>query len=94
MKQNQGIHNWEAAMIGLVFSAGIAFLLFILWPALLHVIIFATNALTIVLLFGITGALIGKSVSGTRRGAWFGAGIVIILLGWWLYTIASNAPLD
>ena len=94
MKQNQLTNNWEAVKIGLVLSAGVDLLLFIIWPASWHFTIFATNALIIVFLFGITGALIGKFLSKTRKGAWFGAGIMLILLGWWLYTIASNAPLD
>ena len=93
MRQNL-LTNWEATKIGFVFSAGVAFLLFIIWPASLSFTIFATNALIIVFLFGITGALIGKSLSKTRQGAWFGAAIMILLLGWWLYTIASNASLD
>jgi hypothetical protein len=88
------INNWEAVKIGLVFSAGVAFLLFIIWPASWYFMIFATNALIIVFLFGITGALIGKFLSKSRKGAWFGAGIMICVLGWWLYTIASNVPLD
>jgi len=94
MKQKQLTNNWEAAKIGLVLSAGVAFLLFILWPASWYFTIFDTNALIIVFLFGITGALIGKFLSRTRKGAWFGSAIMIFLLWWWLYTIASNAPLD
>jgi len=94
MKQKQLTNNWEAAKIGLVLSAGVAFLLFIIWPASWHFTIFATNALIVVFLFGITGALIGKFLSRTRKGAWFGAAIMIILLWWWLYTIASNVALD
>jgi hypothetical protein len=94
MKQKQLTNNWEAAKIGFVLSAGVAFLLFIIWPASWHFTIFATNALIIVFLFGITGALIGKFLSKTRKGAWFGAAIMIILLWWWLYTIASNVSLD
>ena len=93
MKQNP-LTNWEAAKIGFVFSAGVAFLLLIIWPASLSFTIFATNALIIVFLFGITGALIGRFLSRDRKGAWLGAGIMILLLGWWLYTIASNALLD
>ena len=94
MKQNQLTNNWEVAKIGLVLSAGVAFLLFIIWPASWHFTIFATNALIVVFLFGITGALVGKFLSRTRKGAWFGAAIMIFLLWWWLYTIASNVPLD
>jgi|RhiMetdeSRZDD1v2_1073273.scaffolds.fasta_scaffold13356_11 hypothetical protein len=94
MKQKQLTNNWEAAKIGLVLSAGVSFLLFIIWPASWYFTIFATNALIIVFLFGITGALIGKFLSKTRQGAWFGAAIMIFLLWWWLYTIASNVPLD
>jgi len=94
MKQNQLTNNWEATKIGLVLSAGVAFLLFIFWPASWHFTIFATNAMIIVFLFGITGALVGKFLSRTRKGAWFGAAIMILLLCWWLYTIASNVVLD
>lgn len=93
MKQSL-LTNWEATKIGLVLSAGVAFLLFIIWPASWSFTIFATNALIIVFLFGIIGALIGRFLSKTRQGAWVGAGIMILLLGWWLYMIASNAPLD
>jgi hypothetical protein len=93
MKQRQ-LTNWEAAKIGLVLSAAVAFLLFMIWPASWHFTIFATNALIVVFLSGITGALLGKLLSKTRKGAWFGAGIMIFLLGWWLYTIASNVPVD
>ena len=93
MKQSQ-LTNWEAAKIGLLLSAGVAFLLFIIWPASLSFTVFGTNAVIIVFLFGITGALVGKFLSKNRKGAWSGAVIMILLLGWWLYTIASNAPLD
>jgi len=86
--------NWEATKIGLAFSAGVAFLLFILSPTILQVTIFAMNGLIVIFLFGITGALLGKLLSRTRQGAWLGAVIMLILLGWWLYTIASNTPLD
>jgi hypothetical protein len=72
MKQRQ-LTNWEAAKIGLLLSAGVAFLLLIIWPASWYFTIFATNALIIVFLFGITGALIGKFLSRTRKGAWFSA---------------------
>ena len=94
MKQTQLTNNWEAVKIGLAFSAGVALLLFILSPTILHVTIFATNALIVVFLFGITGALLGKLLSRTRQGAWLGAVLMLILLGWWLYFIASNTPLD
>ncbi|MEP7133375.1 MAG: hypothetical protein ABI904_00440 [Chloroflexota bacterium] len=93
MKQSH-LTNWEAAKIGLLLSAGVAFLLFIIWPASLSFTVFGTNAMIIVFLFGITGALIGKFLLKTRKGAWFGAAIMIFLLGWWLYIIASNTPLD
>lgn len=93
MKQSQ-LTNWEATKIGLVFSAGIAFLLLIIWPASLSFTIFATNALIVVFLFGITGALVGKFLSKTRKGTWFGAGTMLILLGLLLYTSAINVTLD
>jgi len=35
-----------------------------------------------------------RFLSRTRKGAWLGAGITLFLLFWWLYTIASNVPLD
>ena len=93
MKQSL-LTNWEAAKIGLLLSAGVAFLLLIILPASWHFSVFGTNAFIIVFLFGITGALIGKFLSRTRKGTWFGAAIMIFLLGWWLYIIASNVPLD
>ena len=94
MRQNQLTNNWDAAKIGLIVSTGFAILLFIIEPASWGFTIFATNSLIIVFLFGITGALIGKLLSKTRQGAWFGAGIMILLLGLWLYTIAVNTPLN
>ena len=93
MKQSL-LTNWEAIKIGLVFSAGVVFLLFVIWPASLSFTIFATNTVIIVLLCGITGALAGKFLSRTRKGAWYGAAIMIFLLGWLLYTIATNVTLD
>lgn len=93
MKQSL-LTNWGATKIGLLLSTGVSFLLLIIWPGSWYFTIFATNALIIVFLFGITGALIGKSLSRTRKGAWFGAATMILLLGWWLYTIASNLRLD
>lgn len=93
MKQSQ-LANWEATKIGILFSVGVAFVLYIIWPASWHFTIFATNALIIVFLFGITGALIGKLLTKTHQGAWFGAGNMILILGLWLYTIAVNTPLD
>jgi len=93
MKQRQ-LTNWEAAKIGLLLSAAVAFLLLFIWPASLQFTVFATNAVIIIFLFGVTGALAGKFLSRTQQGAWMGAAIMIILLGWWLYTIASKATLD
>ena len=92
MKQRQ-LTNWEAAKIGLLLSAGVAFLL-IIWPDSRYFTIFGVNAMIVVILFGITGALAGRFLSRTRKGAWLGAGITLLLLFWWLYTIASNVPLD
>ncbi|MBI5950612.1 MAG: hypothetical protein HY865_03045 [Chloroflexi bacterium] len=93
MKQSQPT-SWGAIKIGFVFSAGIALLSFIIWPASLSFTIFAINAQIIIFLFGIIGALIGTFLSRTRQGAWFGSGIMILLLGLWLYMIAFNTPLD
>ena len=93
MKQRQ-LTNWEATKIGLLFSAGVALLLLMIWPASLYFTVFATNAMIIVFLFGVTGALAGKFLSRSRKGAWLGAAIMIFLLWWWLYTIASKLPLD
>jgi hypothetical protein len=93
MKQNV-LTNWEATRIGLILSAGVAFLLFVLWPASLSFTVFATHPLIVIFLFGVTGALIGRLLAKTRQGAWLGAGIMIVLLGLWLYRIASTVPLD
>lgn len=93
MKQTK-LTNWEAAKIGLLLSAGVAFLLLIFWPASRYFTIFSVNAMVVVILFGSTGALAGRFLSRTRNGAWWGAGITLFLLFWWLYTIASNVPLD
>jgi cytochrome c biogenesis protein CcdA len=93
MKHSQ-LTNWEAIKIGLVFSAGIALLLFMIHPAILHIKIFAMNAPITLLLFGIAGAFIGKFLSKSRQGTWLGAGVMILLLGLWLYVLASNPPLD
>jgi VIT1/CCC1 family predicted Fe2+/Mn2+ transporter len=93
MKQTL-LTNWEATKIGLILSAGVAFLLLVLWPASLSFTVFATNPVIVIFLFGVTGALIGKFLSKNRKGAWLGAGLMIVLLGLWLYRIASNIPLD
>lgn len=93
MEQRQ-LTNWEAAKIGSLFSAGVAGLLLIIWPASRYFTIFATNAVIIVFLFGLTGAFFGKYLSRTRTGAWVGAALLILLLFWWLYSIASTSPLD
>ena len=93
MKQIQ-LTNWEAAKIGLLLSAGVAVLSLIIRPDSLYFTIFSVNAMIVVTLFGITGALVGRFLSRTRKAAWLGAGITLLLLFWWLYTIASNVPLD
>ena len=86
--------NWEAAKIGALLSAGVAFLFLIIWPASRQFTIFGTNAVIVVLALGIAGALLGKFLSKTRKGAWLGATITILGLFSWLYRIASNLPLD
>jgi hypothetical protein len=93
MKQSQ-LTTWEAAKIGLLISAGVACLFLIIWPASRHFTIFGTNAVIIVLAFGIAGALVGRLLSKTPKGAWLGATITISVLFWWLYRLASNVPLD
>jgi hypothetical protein len=93
MKQTQLTH-WEAARIGLLLSAGVTFLSLIIQPDSWYFTIFGVNAMIIVFLFGITGALSGRFLSRTRKGAWLGAGITLFLLFWWLYTVASNVLLD
>jgi uncharacterized membrane protein YfcA len=93
MKQRQ-LTNWEATRIGFFLSAGVAGLLLIIWPASRNFTIFATNAIIIVFLFGIIGALFGKYLSRTRTGAWLGAAFLILLLFSWLYKIASTSPID
>lgn len=93
MKQIQVTH-WEAAKIGLLLSPGVAVLALIIRPDSWYFTIFGVNAMIIVLLFSIIGALSGRFLLRTRRGAWLGAGITLSLLFWWLYTIASNVPLD
>ena len=94
MKQKIELTNWEAAKIGLLLSAGVTFLFLIIRPDSRYFTIFSVNAMIVVILFGITGALSGRFLSRTRKGAWLGAGITLFLLFWWLYTIASNVPLD
>lgn len=93
MKQTPLTH-WETAKIGLLFSASVAFLLLIFWPDSRNFTIFGVNAMVVVILFGSTGALAGRLLSRTQKGAWWGAGITLFLLFWWLYTIASDVPLD
>jgi uncharacterized membrane protein len=51
MKQRQ-LTNWGAAKIGLLLSAGVAFLFLIIWPASRYFTIFGTNAVMVVLAFG------------------------------------------
>ena len=95
MKPTQLTH-WEPIKIGLLLSAGVTFLSLIIQPDswYFNFTIFGVNAMIVVALFGITGALAGRFLSRTRKGAWLGAGITLFLLFWWLYTIASNVPLD
>ena len=93
MKPTQLTH-WEPIKIGLLLSAGVTFLSLIIQPDSWYFTIFGVNAMIVVILFGITGALSGRFLSRTRKGAWLGAGITLFLLFWWLYTIASNVPLD
>jgi hypothetical protein len=93
MKQIQ-LTNWETIKIGLLLSAGVAILSLIIRPDSWQFTIFGVNAMIIVFLFGITGALSGRFLSRTRKGAWLGAGITLLLLFSWLYIIASNVPLD
>ena len=93
MKQTQ-LTQWEAIKIGLLLSAGVTFLFLIIRPDSRYFTIFGVNAMIVVILFGIPGALAGRFLSRTRKGAWLGTGITLFLLFWWLYTIASNVPLD
>ena len=93
MKQTQ-LTQWEAIKIGLLLSAGVTFLFLIIRPDSRYFTIFSVNAMIVVILLGITGALAGRFLSRTWKGAWLGAGITLFLLFWWLYTIASNVPLD
>jgi len=93
MKQTQ-LTQWEAIKIGLLLSAGVTFLSLIIRPDSRYFTIFSVNAMIVVILLGITGALAGRFLSRTWKGAWLGAGITLFLLFWWLYTIASNVPLD
>ncbi len=93
MKQGQ-LTNWEATKIGLLLSAGVAVLSLMVQPESRYFTIFGVNALIIVFLFGITGSLVGRLIARTRKGAWLGAGITLLLLYWWLYIIASNVRLD
>jgi len=93
MKQMQ-LTNWDATKIGLLLSAGVTFLFLIVRPDSWNFTIFGVNAMIIVALFGIIGSLVGRVLSKTWKGTWLGAGITLVLLFWWLYTIASNVPLD
>jgi len=93
MQQKQ-LTNWEAVKIGGLLSAGLAGLLLIVWPASRYFTIFATNAVLVVFLVGLIGALFGKYLSRTRTGAWLGATLLLLLLFWWLYIIAATSPLD
>jgi hypothetical protein len=93
MKQTQ-LTQWEAGKIGLLLSVGVTLLSWIIQPDSWSFTIFSVNAMIVVVLFGIAGALAGRFLSRTRQGAWLGAGITLLLLFWWLYIIASNVPLD
>lgn len=93
MKQIQ-LTKWEAIKTGLLLSVGIAILLLIIQPGIWQFTIFGVNAMIIVFLFGIIGALLGRFLSRTRKGTWVGAGITLFLLFFWLYMIATNVPLD
>ncbi len=93
MKQIQ-LTNWEAAKIGLILSAAVSFLFLIIRPDSWRFTIFSVNAIIVVALFGIVGALVGRVLSKTRKGTWLGAGGTLVLLFWWLYAIASNVLLD
>jgi hypothetical protein len=93
MKQGQ-LTNWEATKIGFLLSAGVVILSLMIQPDSWYFTIFGVNAMITVFLFGVTGALSGRLLSRTRKGAWLGAGITLFLLFGWLYIIASNVPLD
>lgn len=93
MKQIQ-LTNWGATKIGLLLSAGVAMLSLIIQPNSLYFTIFGVNAMIVVFLFGIIGALLGRFLARTRKGAWLGTGITLFLLFGWLYTIVSNVHLD
>jgi hypothetical protein len=93
MKQTQLTH-WEAIKIGLYLSVGVAFLSLIIQPDSRAYTIFRLNAMLVVILVGMIGALSGWALSRTRKGAWLGAGVTLFLLLGWLYTIGSNVPLD
>jgi len=93
MKQLQ-LTNWDATKIGFLLSAGVAVLSLIIRPESWSFTIFGVNALIIVFVFGITGALFGRLFTRTRKGTWLGAGITLFLLFSWLYTIASKVSLD
>jgi hypothetical protein len=84
----------ESIQIGGLLSALVVGLLLVLWPASLSFSVFATNAVVILFLFGLAGALFGGYVLKTRTGAWIGALSLILLLFWWLYRIAVTSPLD
>lgn len=93
MKQTP-LSYWEAAKIGLLLSASIACLCLIFWPESRSMTILSINATLVVILTGIMGALAGQLLLKTHRGAWLGAGVTLVLLFWWLYSIASNMRLE
>jgi hypothetical protein len=74
--------NWEAAKIGLLLSAGVSFLFLIIRPDDWRFTIFSVNAIIVVVLFGIVGALIGRALSKTRKGTWLGGAVTLVLLFW------------
>lgn len=85
---------WDATCIGFVFSGGVALLLWIAWPASWSFAIFAVPAPITLCVFGVAGAVLGKLLLKSRNGTWLGAGLMVLLLGLWLYLIAINPPLD
>ena len=93
MKQIQ-LASWDATKIGLLLSAVVTVLFLIVIPDSWNFTIFGVSAIIIVALFGIVGAFTGRFLLRTQKGAWVGAGLTLIFLFWWLYTIASNTPLD
>jgi hypothetical protein len=92
--QSRQLTPKESAQIGGLLSAVVVGLLFVLWPASLSFSVFATNAVVVLFLFGLAGALFGGYVLKTRTGAWIGAISLILVLSGWLYVIAATSPLE